>query len=116
MGAKRTTITVHRSEEILPSESQLAAAAAGGARSFVRQGTSVSSEGDIAGAANAAAAGGAGGDPAAAEGGGGDGERGEIPTQVKEGNTGRLRCPNAPRVQRLKTQSWFRQSTEGGRG
>jgi hypothetical protein len=37
LGAKRTTITVHRSEEILPSEV---------GRHLVRQSTSVSSEGD----------------------------------------------------------------------
>lgn len=37
IGAKRTTITVHRSEEVLPSDV---------GRHLVRQGTSVSSEGD----------------------------------------------------------------------
>jgi hypothetical protein len=40
MGAKRTTITVHRSEEVLPSEV---------GRHLVRQSTSVSSEGDAGG-------------------------------------------------------------------
>lgn len=39
IGAKRTTITVHRSEEVLPSDV---------GRHLVRQGTSVSSEGDAA--------------------------------------------------------------------
>ena len=37
IGAKRTTITVHRSEEVLPCDV---------GRHLVRQGTSVSSEGD----------------------------------------------------------------------
>lgn len=37
IGAKRTTITVHRSEEVLPSDV---------GKHLVRQGTSVSSEGD----------------------------------------------------------------------
>ena len=37
IGAKRTTITVHRSEEVLPQDV---------GRHLVRQGTSVSSEGD----------------------------------------------------------------------
>jgi hypothetical protein len=37
MGAKRTTITVHRSEEVLPSDV---------GRHLVRQSTSVSSEGE----------------------------------------------------------------------
>ena len=40
LGAKRTTITVHRSEEVLPSDV---------GRHLVRQSTSVSSEGDAAG-------------------------------------------------------------------
>lgn len=39
IGAKRTTITVHRSEEVLPQDSQ-------NLRRLVRQGTSMSSEGD----------------------------------------------------------------------
>ena len=46
LGAKRTTITVHRSEEILPAE--------GGGGSVAKpqliRGTSVSSEGDLANA------------------------------------------------------------------
>ena len=37
IGAKRTTMTVHRSEEVLPCDV---------GRHLVRQGTSVSSEGD----------------------------------------------------------------------
>ena len=47
LGAKRTTITVHRSEEILPAEG-------GGGGSVAKpqliRGTSVSSEGDLANA------------------------------------------------------------------
>lgn len=51
LGAKRTTITVHRSEEILPRD---VVAAAGGATShLVRQGTSVSSGEDGGGGGNA---------------------------------------------------------------
>lgn len=38
IGAKRTTITVHRSEEVLPGDV---------GRHLVRQGTSASSEGDV---------------------------------------------------------------------
>ena len=38
LGAKRTTITVHRSEEVLPQDVN---------RHLVRQGTSASSEGDV---------------------------------------------------------------------
>ena len=44
LGAKRTTITVHRSEEILPAEGS------GGAKPQMIRGTSVSSEGDLANA------------------------------------------------------------------
>ena len=39
IGAKRTTITVHRSEEVLPGDAV--------GRHLVRQGTSASSEGDV---------------------------------------------------------------------
>ena len=42
LGAKRTTITVHRSEEILPAEG-----GSGGVQSQLVRGTSVSSEGDL---------------------------------------------------------------------
>ena len=44
LGAKRTTITVHRSEEILPAEG------GGGIKPQLIRGTSVSSEGDLANA------------------------------------------------------------------
>ena len=44
LGAKRTTITVHRSEEILPAEGS------GGVKPQLIRGTSVSSEGDLANA------------------------------------------------------------------
>ena len=45
LGAKRTTITVHRSEEILPAEG-----GGGGIKPQLIRGTSVSSEGDLANA------------------------------------------------------------------
>lgn len=64
LGAKRTTITVHRSEEILPSDSAMAGLGGGPAASGARpassglaRGTSVSSEGDIATAGELAAEG-----------------------------------------------------------
>ena len=44
LGAKRTTITVHRSEEILPAEGS------GVPKPSMIRGTSVSSEGDLANA------------------------------------------------------------------
>ena len=44
IGAKRTTITVHRSEEILPAEGS------GVPKPSMIRGTSVSSEGDLANA------------------------------------------------------------------
>ena len=46
LGAKRTTITVHRSEEVIPTDL---------GRHLVRQSTSVSSEGDAAGGVGDAA-------------------------------------------------------------
>ena len=45
LGAKRTTITVHRSEEILPADG-----GSGGPKPQMIRGTSVSSEGDLANA------------------------------------------------------------------
>ena len=86
MGAKRTTITVHRSEEILPSDSALlgvgmaAGGQAGGGGALapragsglapggLARGTSVSSEGDLATAGELALA----GDPALGQGPEGD--------------------------------------------
>lgn len=58
LGAKRTTITVHRSEEILPSDANLA----GRSQSFIRQGTSVSSEGDLVAGVDQTETGAGGGD------------------------------------------------------